>query len=92
MSEFRVYETGQFRDDLERIAPARRDKIASKLRAVVYPRLRDQPYFGPNIRKLKGFSPETWRYRIDPYRFFYVVDDRDRSVWMVAADTRQGSY
>lgn len=92
MSDFRIFETDQFADDLERISPARRDKIAQKLRTLVYPQLREQPYFGANIKKLKGFKPETWRYRIGPYRFFYVVDDQEKIVFMVAADTRQQSY
>jgi len=54
--------------------------------------LRDQPYFGANIKKLKAFKPETWRYRIGSYRFFYIVDDKEKIVFMVAADTRQQSY
>ena len=74
------------------VSPARKDKIVQKLRAVIYPQLREQPYFGPNIRKLKGFKPETWRYRIGTYRFFYIVDDKEKTVFMVAADTRQQSY
>ena len=92
MSDFRVFETGQFMDDLERISPARRDKISLKLRTLVYPQLREQPYFGANIKKLKGYKPETWRYRIGAYRFFYIVDDKEKTVFMVAADTRQQSY
>ncbi len=92
MSEFRVFETAQFADDLERISPARKDKIAAKLRGLVYPQLREQPYFGTNIKKLKDFKPETWRYRIGPYRFFYIVDDRKKVVFMIAAKTRQQSY
>ena len=92
MSDFRVFETDQFVADLERISPARRDKIVQKLRSSVYPRLREQPYFGPNVKKLKGFDPETWRYRIGIYRFFYIIDDREKIVFMVAADTRQQSY
>ena len=87
-----MFETGQFVADLERISPARRDKILQKLRTLVFPRLREQPYYGSNIKKLKGFSPETWRYRIGMYRFFYDTDDRERIVFMVAADTRQQSY
>ncbi|RPI98438.1 MAG: type II toxin-antitoxin system RelE/ParE family toxin [Candidatus Aminicenantes bacterium] len=74
------------------MTPARRDKIVQKLRAFIYPRLREQPCFGPNIRKLKGFRSETWRYRIGGYRFFYIVDDKEKTVSMVAADTRQQSY
>lgn len=92
MSDFRIFETDQFSNDLERISPARRDKIALKLQALVYPQLREQPYFGANIKKLKGFKTETWRYRIGPYRFFYIIDDKEKIVFMVAADTRQQSY
>lgn len=92
MSEFRIFETDQFLDDLEKISPARRGKIEAKLREFVYPQLRAQPYFGPNIKKLRGFKPETWRYRIGPYRFFYAVDDKERVVSMVAADSRQAGY
>ena len=92
MSEFRIFETAQFLDDLKRISPSRRGKVEAKLRGFVYPQLRDQPYFGANIKKLKGFKPETWRYRIGTYRFFYIVDDRDKIVFLVSADTRQQSY
>jgi mRNA interferase RelE/StbE len=92
LSDFRIFETAQFLDDLACISPARREKIEAKLRGFVYPRLRDQPYFGTNIKKLKGFKPETWRYRIGSYRFFYVVEDKEKIVSMVAADTRQQSY
>ncbi|MCX6570957.1 MAG: type II toxin-antitoxin system RelE/ParE family toxin [Candidatus Aminicenantes bacterium] len=80
MSDFRVFETVQFLDDLEKIS------------SLVYPQLSEQPYFGTNIKKLKGFKPETWRYRIGSYRFFYIVDDKEKIVFMVAADTRQQSY
>jgi len=92
LSDFQVFETAQFLDDLARISPARREKIEAKLRGFVYPQLRDQPYFGTNIKKLRGFKPETWRYRIGSYRFFYIVDDKEKIVFMLAADTRQGSY
>jgi mRNA interferase RelE/StbE len=92
LSEFRVFETVQFQEDLERIAAGRREKLVTKLNGFVYPQLRSQPYFGKNIRKLRDFKPETWRYRIGPYRFFYIVDEKARIVFMVSADTRQGSY
>jgi mRNA interferase RelE/StbE len=92
LSDFRVFETVQFLDDLEKISAARREKISSKLRGLVYPQLSEQPYFGTNIKKLKGFKPETWRYRIGSYRFFYIVDDKEKIVFMVAADMRQQSY
>ncbi len=92
MSDFRIFETDQFAADLDRISPARRGKIVLKLRTFVYPLLRTQPYFGTNIKKLRDNKPETWRYRIGPYRFFYTIDEHEKTVFMVAADTRQHSY
>jgi len=92
LSDFRIFETTRFSGDLERISPARREKLEAKLRDFVYPQLREQPYFGANIKKLKGFKPETWRYRIGPYRFFYIVDDEEKIVFLVAAETRQQGY
>jgi len=41
---------------------------------------------------LRGFKPETWRYRIGPQRFFYEVDEQKKIVFLIAAETRQGSY
>ncbi len=92
MSEYRIFETDQFQKDLHGKLGPRREKLAKKLREYVYPQLRTQPYFGKNIRKLRDFKPETWRYRIGPHRFFYEVDEAKKIVFMTAAETRQGSY
>jgi mRNA interferase RelE/StbE len=92
LSDFRIFETAQFTGDLERISPARREKLEAKLRDFVYPQLREQPYFGANIKKLRGYKPDTWRYRIGNYRFFYIIDDEQKMVFMIAAGTRQQSY
>ena len=64
---------------------------ADKLRRLVYP-LREHPHFGPHIRKLKGYAPETWRYRIGSWRFFYEIDDGERVVSMIAASHRGSAY
>jgi len=92
LSEYRIFETEQFQKDLKRNLGPRQEKLTTKLGAHVYPRLRTQPYFGQNIRKLRGYEPETWRYRIGRYRFFYEIDEEKKVVFMVAADTRQKSY
>jgi mRNA interferase RelE/StbE len=92
LSEFRIFETDQFQSDLNSNLGPRRDKIVAKLRAEVYPQLRRQPFFGRNIKKLKGYKPETWRYRIGGFRFFYEIDDARKIVFLIAADTRQKSY
>jgi mRNA interferase RelE/StbE len=92
LSDFRVFETRQFQEDLGKVFGAREAKIVDKLKRRVYPRLREQPYFGKNIRKLRGYAPETWRYRIGDHRFFYEIDDKKKIVFMIAAALRAKSY
>jgi len=91
-TEYRIFETEQFQADLEANLDARKDKLIAKLRTFLYPQLRLQPHFGKNIRKLRDFDPETWRYRIGDYLFFYAIDDDQRIVSMIAADLRPKAY
>ena len=92
MTDYRIFETEQFQDDLGQLARAGRADIVRKLRQTVYPQLARHPHFGPHVRKLKGYSPDTWRYRIGAWRFFYEVDESDRIVSMTAATHRGSAY
>ena len=92
MAEYRVFETEQFTRDLRAIARGGNARIEHKLRAVVYPELRQRPHFGPNIKKLKGWEPETWRYRIGSWRFFFEIDEAEHIVFMIAAAHRSSAY
>ena len=38
------------------------------------------------------FEPETWRYRVGGYRFFYEIDENRKIIFMIAAETRQKAY
>lgn len=89
-SEFRVFETEEFRKALARLGPPR--FLLGKLATYVYPQLRQGPYFGPNIRKLQGYQPATWRYRIGRYRVFYTVDEDERIVFILTVDDRKEAY
>lgn len=89
---YRIFETDQFLKDLARISRGGHSKVNEKLRAFVYPQLQDHPHFGPNIKKLKGFDPETWRYRIGSWRFFCEIDENDRIIFMLAAHHRSSAY
>ncbi len=66
---YRIFETEQLEKDLAKIAGSGHRKVAQKLSDFVYPQLRKHPHFGPNIKKLKNFTPDTWRYRIGAWRF-----------------------
>jgi len=91
-TDYRVFETERFQKDLKAIARGGDRRVLEKLRTTVYPQLRRQPYFGSQIKKLKGYSPETWRYRIGAWRFFYEVDDVEMIVFLTAASHRGSAY
>ena len=92
MSEFRIFETSEFLVRLKKIEPVRREFLERKLREYVYPRLRQEPCYGPQIRKLRGYSPDTWRYRSGDYRLFYSIDNKDRTVYLLTIDDRKDAY
>jgi mRNA interferase RelE/StbE len=77
---------------MARLKRGGRGDIPKKLIDQVYPQLRVRPHFGPNIKKLSDFEPETWRYRIGSWRFFYEIDEQSRIVFMTAAAHRSRAY
>lgn len=89
---YRILETEPFVHDLETQLGSNAKKLINKLRNFVYPVLKEDPYYGPNIKKLKGYKPDTWRYRIGDYRFFYEVNLKEKAVIMMAADHRKDCY
>jgi mRNA interferase RelE/StbE len=92
LNNYRIFETDQFQNDLRRIVSSSHPKVAQKLRDYVYPQLREHPHFGPNIKKLSGFDPDTWRYRIGAWRFFSEIDEDEKIVFMIAALHRASAY
>ena len=89
---YRIFETDSFCDDLQQDFGGRQQKILKKLRTFVYPLLKVQPRLGRNVRKLKEYSPATWRYRIGEYRFFYQINEEEKIVFMIAAEHRKQAY
>jgi mRNA interferase RelE/StbE len=92
LDKYRIFETDQFLKDLAQDFEGRGERIKKKLSEFVYPQLRNNPYFGKNIKKLKNYNPDTWRYRIGDYRFFYEINEKEHMVYMIAADSRKDSY
>jgi mRNA interferase RelE/StbE len=92
LNEYRIFETEEFQKDVKKIARSGQADVLAKLRSVVYPQLKRFPHFGPNIRKLKGYTPETWRFRIGAWRFFYEINDKEHIVFMIAATHRGLAY
>ena len=92
MNKFKIFETNQFLKDLEQDFSGKQERIKIKLVNYVYPQLKKNPYFGKNIKKLVNYKPDTWRYRIGSYRFFYEIDDKNKIVFMISVDNRQNAY
>lgn len=92
MGKYSIFETDQFLEDLTQDFKGQGERIREKLLEFVYPQLRNNPYFGKNIKKLKNYKPDTWRYRIGDYRFFYEISQKERLIYMITADSRKGSY
>ena len=92
MSDYRIFETEQFARDLAALAMSGQKAVVEKLHRVVYPQLRRHPHFGPNIRKLKAYSPDTWRYRIGAWRFFFEIAEDEKLVIMIGAAHRGSAY
>ena len=63
-----------------------------RLRDVVYPLLRREPHFGPNIKRLKGEFSDFYRYRLGGYRLFYTIDEQETVVIVADLRSRQASY
>lgn len=92
MLKYKVFETERFIDDLKLLARGGQRQFEEKLVDFVYPQLKCEPHFGPNIKKLRNWSPDTWRYRVGDWRFFYIIDEDKRMVYMIAASLRKDAY
>jgi mRNA interferase RelE/StbE len=92
LSEFRIFETEEFLRALEKLPEADSRFLRRKLDGHVYPQLREEPFFGRSIRKLRAYVPDTWRYRIGRFRLFYTIDEVDRLVFVLTVDLRRSAY
>jgi len=91
-SEFRIYETEEFVETLDALPLQEAEFLKRKFRTYVYPQLRKNPFLGPNVKKLRGYTPDTWRYRIGSYRAFFIMDEKRRVVFMVSVDKLKEAY
>jgi mRNA interferase RelE/StbE len=87
-----VYETRSFLEGLKGLPFPYSEKVHSKLKNHVYPQIKHQPYFGLNIKKLRDWKPDTWRYRIGSWRVFYEVEEKEHIIFMTAIDLRRDAY
>lgn len=88
MSDFQIAETKTF----QRVKSELDSKIYAKVVNIVYPQLRANPFYGTNIKKLKGEFEGYYRYRIGNYRLFYIIDNDKIIVAIIDLKHRQNAY
>ena len=92
MPDYRIFETDEFRKQLAKLSARDAHFIRNKLDRYVCPQLRREPFFGANIRKLRDYSPDVWRYRVGRFRLFYAADDEEHLVYLLTIDLRRDAY
>jgi len=86
---YKIAETSTFQKEIEKL---RSSNIYTKIKNVVYPQLKKNPYFGPNIKKLKGEFDGLYRFRIGDYRLFYKIDEEKVIIFILSLKLRKDSY
>jgi mRNA interferase RelE/StbE len=92
LPDFRVFETDEFLKRLKKLPSTKIDFLRKKFDSFVYPQIKKEPFRGNNIKKLKGYSPDTWRYRIGKFRLFYIIDQNEQIIYMLTVDDRKNAY
>ncbi|WP_460058238.1 type II toxin-antitoxin system RelE family toxin [Spirochaeta dissipatitropha] len=89
LNKYKIAETETFN---KKIKNRKYEFLYKKITDYVYPILRNNPYFGPNIKKLKGEYKDIYRYRIGNFRLFYKVSDEMVIVFIIDIEARKDSY
>ena len=89
LNKFKIAETDNFSSKLS--SPKYRN-IYKKISDYVYPQLRENPFFGTNIKKLKGEFEGLYRYRIGNYRIFYKIESDKILVIILDIDDKKDAY
>ena len=89
MTKYRIAETETFE---KKIKSTKYKFLYKKIKEYVYPMLRKNPYFGSNIKKLKGNYKDLYRFRIGDYRLFYKISEDTVIVFIVDIEARKDTY
>jgi mRNA interferase RelE/StbE len=88
-NNFQIAETATYREEVESKTFIR---FSDRIRENIYPRLRTNPYSGPNIKRLKGELSSIYRYRMGDYRLFYTIDPSKKVVFILHLVHRRDAY
>jgi mRNA interferase RelE/StbE len=89
LSNFEIAETENFSSKIEE---SKYKKIYKKIKDYIYPQLKLNPFFGNNIKKLKGDFEGVYRYRIGDFRLFYKIENDKVLIIILDIDDRKDAY
>ena len=89
LNRFEIAETETFQRS---ISKKEISKIYNRVKTYVDPQLKINPFFGKNIKKLKGEFKDVYRYRIGEYRLFYQVDEKQIFIFIMDIVKRKDAY
>jgi len=86
--DFQIAETKEFEKKIQKLD----SKIYIKIKNIVYPQLKKNPFYGTNIKKLKGEYEGVYRYKLGNYRLFYVINNEKIIIIVTTISHRQNTY
>jgi len=89
LADYKIAETATFQ---KKIKTVKCNFLYAKIKQYVYPILRINPFFGPNIKKLKGAYKDIYRFRIGNYRLFYKIAEDTVIVFIIDIEARKDAY
>ena len=89
MDKYKIAETENYS---KKITSNKYNHLYQKIFEDVYPILRGNPFFGVNIKKLKGKYKDIYRFKIGNYRLFYKVEEQKLIIFIIDIQSRQDAY
>jgi mRNA interferase RelE/StbE len=89
LAKYRIAETENYS---KKVTSIKYNHLYKKIIEDIYPVLRENPFFGGSIKKLKGDYKNVYRFRIGNYRLFYIIDEQEALVFIIDVESRQDAY
>jgi mRNA interferase RelE/StbE len=89
LNKYKIAETENF---TKKVNSKKYKHLYQKISEDIYPILKNNPFFGGNIKKLKGEYRDIYRFRTGNYRLFYKVEEKETLVFMIDIENRQDAY
>jgi len=89
LNDYKIAETETFS---KKINSKKFNNLYRKIVEDIYPILKNNPFFGSNIKKLKGAYKDVYRFRIGDCRLFYKIDEQESIIFVLNIENRQDAY